>query len=162
MHLLGITRSMELAAIGRRTAETEHDVLALIAPDQEPPAPTPVVGAHRARRTTAPRPSSWPRPSRSGCGATSPTAPRAACASTPAWPPTRSPSCERELVAGPSQAEAHRRRLDALGHPDDASLAAAIRAGAFDDRFDELHAALWAAVVDKLEVSNPGYAAGRP
>ena len=43
VHLLGITRSMELAAIGRRTAETEHDVLALVAPDQEPPAPTPVV-----------------------------------------------------------------------------------------------------------------------
>ena len=32
VHLLGITRSMELAAIGRRTAETEHDVLALVAP----------------------------------------------------------------------------------------------------------------------------------
>ena len=65
-------------------------------------------------------------------------------------------------MAGPSQAEAHRRRLDALGHADDASLAAAIRAGAFDDRFDELHTALWGSVVDKLEVSNPGYASGRP
>jgi hypothetical protein len=68
----------------------------------------------------------------------------------------------RELVAGPSHAEAHRARLDALGHPDDASLAAAIRAGDLDDRFDEVHAAVWSSVVDKLEVSNPGYSRGRP
>ena len=69
---------------------------------------------------------------------------------------------ERELVAGPSHAAAHRERLDRLGFADDAALAAAIRAGGVDDRFDELHAALWSAVVDKLEVSHPGYKDGRP
>ena len=44
-HRLGLTRSMELAAIGRRTCENEHDVLALL-----PGRPAPA----RRRPTTAP------------------------------------------------------------------------------------------------------------
>jgi aminoglycoside phosphotransferase (APT) family kinase protein len=161
VHLLGITRSMELAAIGRRTAETEHDVLALIAPDREPPAPTPVVaptGAPHDRPTAvelAQAIEEWLRGDLTeGTEGRLRFHARVAANAVAVL--------QRELVAGPSQAEAHRRRLDALGHADDAELASAIRAGAFDDRFDELHTALWGSVVDKLEVSKPGYAAGRP
>src|SRR6185295_8845357 len=45
---------------------------------------------------------------------------------------------ERELIEGPAIAEAHAARLAALGFADDAQLAAAIRAGDVDDRYDEV------------------------
>jgi hypothetical protein len=64
---------------------------------------------------------------------------------------------ERELALGPEQAEAHARRLAALGVADEADLAAAIRTGRFDDRYHEVKAAVWATVKDKLRVANPKY-----
>jgi hypothetical protein len=64
----------------------------------------------------------------------------------------------RELDLGPAQAEAHTERLERLGVADDVELVTAIRAGAMDDRWDEVTAALRAAVIDKLAVSNPTYA----
>ena len=64
---------------------------------------------------------------------------------------------ERELAAGPAMAEAHAERLAALGFDDDARLAAAIRNGDLDDRYDEVKAAVWATVQDKLRVANPDY-----
>lgn len=161
VHLLGISRSMELAAIGRRTAETEHDVLALVAPDAEAPAPTPVVEPTGAPhdRPTAVELAEAIREWLLG-DLTEGTEGRLRFHARVAANAVA--VLQRELVAGPSQATAHRARLDALGHADDASLAAAIRAGELDDRFDEVHAAVWSSVVDKLDVSNPGYAAGRP
>ncbi len=64
---------------------------------------------------------------------------------------------EREIELGAAQAETHRARLDRLGVADDAELAAAIRAGGFADRGEELRSLLREAVVDKLEVANPRY-----
>ncbi len=64
---------------------------------------------------------------------------------------------QRELELGPAQAAAHRERLDALGFADEAELAAAIRAGDVDDRYDEIKAAITATVTDKLKVANPKY-----
>ncbi len=64
---------------------------------------------------------------------------------------------ERELAMGGSLAAAHADRLAGLGFADDAELAAAIRAGAVDDRYDEVKAAVWESVQDKLRVANPGY-----
>jgi hypothetical protein len=64
---------------------------------------------------------------------------------------------ERELDVGPTQAAAHAARLAALGVTDDRELAAAVRAGRLDDRWDEVVAAVRAAVVDKLAVAHPGY-----
>jgi hypothetical protein len=64
----------------------------------------------------------------------------------------------REIELGPAQAVAHRERLAALGFADDAALAAAIRSGGLDDRYDEVKAAVWASVADKLAVANPTYA----
>lgn len=64
---------------------------------------------------------------------------------------------EREIDLGPAQADAHATRLALLGVADDTALAAAIRNREFDDRSDELLAALTAAVHDKLAVANPRY-----
>lgn len=63
----------------------------------------------------------------------------------------------RQLVLGPAQAARHARRLAALGVSDDGGLAAAIRAGALDDRLDEVRAAVRASVAEKLAVANPSY-----
>jgi hypothetical protein len=62
---------------------------------------------------------------------------------------------ERELELGPAQAAAHESRLATLGVTDDAELAARIRAGDFDDRYDEVRAVVLATVRDKLAVANP-------
>ena len=62
----------------------------------------------------------------------------------------------------PAPARAHAARLAALGAADDAELAAAIRSGALDDRWDEVAAAVRATVADKLAVANPGYGEDRP
>jgi hypothetical protein len=64
---------------------------------------------------------------------------------------------QRELELGPSQAAAHEARLDALGFADEASLAAAIRGGEVDGRYDEIKGAVAATVRDKLLVANPKY-----
>ena len=64
---------------------------------------------------------------------------------------------QRELDLGPAQAAAHHERLAALGFADEAELAAAIRAGTVDDRYDEIKAAVAATVRDKLTVANPKY-----
>lgn len=64
---------------------------------------------------------------------------------------------ERELEHGPAAAAAHRVRLAGLGYADAAELVAAIRAGALDERHDEVKAALLAEVADKLAVSHPAY-----
>jgi Domain of unknown function (DUF6285) len=64
---------------------------------------------------------------------------------------------ERELALGPELATAHADRLRALGVESDAELAAAIRSGALDDRWDEVAGAVRATVADKLAVANPRY-----
>jgi hypothetical protein len=45
-----------------------------------------------------------------------------------------------------------------LGMKDDAELAAAIRNGDLDDRFNEVVELVRASVLDKLAVANPSYA----
>ena len=67
---------------------------------------------------------------------------------------------QRELALGPEQARRHAADLAALGFGDDAALAAAIRAGSLDDRYDEVAAVVRRSVADKLAVANPRYAAG--
>jgi len=64
---------------------------------------------------------------------------------------------ERELTLGPSQAAAHSERLASLGVGSEAELAAAIRSGELDDRYDEVKAVVQATVEDKLRVANPGH-----
>jgi aminoglycoside phosphotransferase (APT) family kinase protein len=155
-HLTGASRSVELAAIGRRTAENEEDLLALIAGD-DPYRPAAATGA---APTSAPhdRPSAGELldavgeyldqvrdsvPGRVGFHAR-------VAANVVA-------TVRRELELGPAQSRAHAERLAALGVSDDAALAAAIRDGSLDDRADEVTRAVRASVRDKLAVANPGY-----
>lgn len=63
----------------------------------------------------------------------------------------------RELELGPAQEQAHRERLAGLGVATERELADAVRAGDFDDRAEELVAALRATVTDRLRVANPRY-----
>jgi uncharacterized protein DUF6285 len=63
---------------------------------------------------------------------------------------------ERELESG-SDAAAPRAALAALGFADEAALAAAIRAGALDDRSHEVTACLRDLVRHRLAVAHPGY-----
>lgn len=64
---------------------------------------------------------------------------------------------ERELVLGQAHEAAHVDRLRELGVADDASLAAAIRAGELDHRLADVRAVVWQSVRDKLAVANPKY-----
>ena len=64
---------------------------------------------------------------------------------------------ERELRLGPEHAAHHRQRLERLGFETDAELADAIRAGALDDRLDEIRKELTEMVGDKLAVARPDH-----
>ena len=155
-HRLGIARSMELAAIGRRTCENEHDLLALLPGAPMPPATEvdPVDAFAPHDRPSAAELAEAVREWVEGdvAGATTGrvrfhTRVAANVLST----------IERELRLGPAHAAAHAQRLAALGFDDDAGLAAAIRAGEVDDRFDDVRTAVWSSVRDKLAVAHPGY-----
>jgi aminoglycoside phosphotransferase (APT) family kinase protein len=169
-HLTGAVRSVELAAIGRRTAEVELDLLELVAPGVVA-APALVVGpAGSAGPVTGPA---------------GPAAEPAGPAAEPAGPHDRPSAAElvvavrgwigglelgghdaflarvaanalriveRELAYGPELARRHAARLAALGVADDAELAAQVRAGRDDAA---TVAAVRAAVVDKLTVADP-------
>lgn len=158
-HLSGASRSVELAAIGRRTVENEYDVLCLLGADldaarsavaddavydpgpHDAPSAVQLVEAVReflerdVLDATTGRVQFHARVAANVLG-----------------------MVERELEHGAVMAAAHRSRLAGLGYADDAALAAAIRAGELDDRADEVMAAVTASVLDKLAVANPGYA----
>ncbi len=65
---------------------------------------------------------------------------------------------ERELALGEGQAAALAERLAELGVATEAELAASIRSGALDDRYEEVRDVVRATVQDKLDVANPKYA----
>ena len=158
-HLASLSRSVELAAIGRRVCETEYDLLLLLddadvvlpaVPDSVPAA----AGAPHDRPGAAELVEAVREfLERDVMGAT---AGRVQFHTRIAVNVLR--MVERELTVGAEQSVAHGERLAALGVADDVELAAAIRSGALDDRRDEVLAALRAAVADKLAVANPGYA----
>jgi len=150
MHLSGAVRSVELAAVGRRTAEVELDVLELLAP---------AVVAEALRDRDDPMPASS-LPDRPTAGelldAVDEWVAGLALTGHPAFEARVARRVlaivARELEFGPALAAAHQRRLAQLGVPDDAALAAQIRAGRDDA---ELVGALVAAAVGKLRVSDP-------
>jgi hypothetical protein len=67
---------------------------------------------------------------------------------------------QREIEAGDEPSRAHEAGLARLGFSSDGALAAAIRAGSLDDRWEEVVDAVRATVADKLAVANPRYAGG--
>jgi hypothetical protein len=146
-HLTGAVRSVELAAIGRRTCEVELDLLDIIAPGPSEPVPlTAASGPALHDRPTAAELVGAVRewlgtvPLEGHDGFTSRVATRAL------------EIVERELASDATLLARHRERLDRLGVADDAALAAQVRAGREDE---ETVAAIRAAVVDKLQVADP-------
>jgi aminoglycoside phosphotransferase (APT) family kinase protein len=157
-HLTGRSRSLELAAIGRRVCESEWDLFLLlgVAPgtddvtdaataDASPPLspfgrPTleelvDALGGHLERRAGE----------ETDAGARFEARVAANVAGT----------IGRQLRLGPAVAHAHARRLARLGFGDDAALSRAIRQGTFDDDWSEPAAALAASAHDQLLVANP-------
>lgn len=155
VHLSGLHRSAELAAIGRRASECEEDLLELVAGQSnlEPPtqpagrreAPHDAPGAGELLDAVAEQLESQMRRS-SGADRFNLRVCRNAVLLV-----------ERELSFGGLLVDRHTARLETLGVADDAALAEAIRTGSMDQRSDEVTTAVRCAVRDKLAVSNPGY-----
>jgi hypothetical protein len=61
----------------------------------------------------------------------------------------------RELPVQAQHRHDHQRRLSTLGHQNDASLAMAIRAGAYDNELPGVIAVLQPSIRDKVSVANP-------
>jgi aminoglycoside phosphotransferase (APT) family kinase protein len=159
VHLGGGSRSVELATIGRRVCESEWDLFGLlgVTPD-DGPAPT-----------TTPRPADVIPPFGRPTAAELVEAVREHLETTMARTEgdrarfdarvarNALAVVERELQLGPTLARAHTRRLTDLGFDDDASLASAIRSGAFDRDPTDVARALAASARDQLLVANPDY-----
>ncbi|MGH9081208.1 MAG: phosphotransferase family protein [Acidimicrobiales bacterium] len=158
-HLSGRTRSIELAAIGRRVCESEWDLFTLLGvvpegeePPLEVPEPRPplspfgrptleelaeALGEHLERLATEPADGSSRFEARIAANVLG--------------------TIGRQLDLGPAVARAHARRLARLGFDDDATLASAVRRGTFDDDWAELGAVLATSARDQLLVANPSY-----
>ncbi len=159
-HLSGSTRSVELAAIGRRVCESEWDLFTLLGVAPGDPAPEPVgKGSPMAPfgRPTAAELVEAVREylegnvmerSEGGVRFEARVARNALAV------------VERELLMGREISAAHAYRLRDLGITDDASLAAAIRAGDFDAGWEAVASALAASARDQLLVANPSYLPG--
>lgn len=161
-HLSGATRSVELAAIGRRVCESEWDLLGLIGIER------PEMPDDQGDASAAPAP--FGRPSAYELVEAVEEYVEAKVLA-PAEGASRFDAhvarnvleiVARQLRLGSGIEAAHRLRLAALGFRDDAALAAAIRAGDLDARLNEVGAALAGAALDQLRVANPGYVAGPP
>jgi aminoglycoside phosphotransferase (APT) family kinase protein len=156
-HLSGSTRSVELAAIGRRVCESEWDLFALlgVAPGDAAPEAvgkgSPVAPFGRptaAELVEAVREYLEARLMEGGEGGARFEARVARNALA---------IVERELLVGREVATAHAYRLRDLGITDDVALAAAIRAGDFDNGWEPVASALAASARDQLLVANPAY-----
>lgn len=176
-HLTGQTRSVELAAIGRRVCETEWDLLELLAP------PGDAAGRQTAAREeagqSAPRgnDAAAPEPAASADTVTGaygrPTAAelvaavaefldddvRTAVSERVNFHARVAANAlrivERELLDD-SQHQ-FRAALSALGFDNEATLAAAVRAGELDQRADDVIGCLRTLVRHRLAVAHPGY-----
>ena len=163
-HLSGLAPSVELAVLGRRVAESEHDLLVLLGaldlsgvPDGEvapvgdaggspvePPHDAPGVDdllgvVESYLRNDVP-------------GATTGQVRFHGRVAANAVGIVR-----RQLADAGQAGHRHQARLEALGFSGDGGLADALRSGRLDDRLDEIGAVLGPSVVDKLRVANPGY-----
>jgi aminoglycoside phosphotransferase (APT) family kinase protein len=155
-HLNGLTRSVELAAIGRRVCESEWDLFVLLGttppfdrPESAPAAgPLPPFGRPSAAELVEAVREYLDGVTERGDGAAGFEARVARNALS---------VVERELRLGPALARAHAARLAELGFEDDAGLAAALRAGTLDEAWDRVAPALAAAARDQLRVANPSY-----
>jgi hypothetical protein len=159
-HLSGGTRSVELAAIGRRICESEWDLLALmgIEPDkpvaEEPePKPGPATTLPFGRPTATELVEAVSEYLESGVMERN--TGRAAFEARVARNALQ--IAEREMRLGPGIARDHARRLSGLGVASDHEFVAAIRSGRFDDDWQRVGRVLAASARDQLRVANPSY-----
>jgi len=163
-HLTGVARSVELAAIGRRVCEVEHDLLlllprgdeALVAPAGDDGSVPP--GAAPASLHDAPTAAQLVEAVREFLEGDVMASAEGRVRFHARVAGRVLAQVERELNAGDGPARAHAARLAALGCATDGDLATAIRSGALDDRTSEVTAVVRAAVAAKLAVANPTYA----
>ncbi len=158
-HLRGSTRSVELAAIGRRVCECEWDILGLLGVD------TASVAEDETGTGAAPASPLFGSPSAAELlEAVKEYIETKVMASTDG--PARFEArvarnvlamVGRELGLGPAAVAAHGDRLGALGISDDAALVTAIRAGSYDQDLAEVGSFLAGGVRDQLRVANPSY-----
>ncbi|HXZ62516.1 MAG TPA: DUF6285 domain-containing protein, partial [Acidimicrobiales bacterium] len=156
-HLSGATRSVELATIGRRECESEWDLCTLLGLEPTGPAPEGVGREHAVAPFGRPTAAELVEAVReyledSVMGRTEGSAHFEARVARNALG-----IVERELLLGPDVAAAHESRLRDLGVHDDATLAAALRAGEFDDDLERVAGVLAASARDQLLVANPTY-----
>jgi len=157
-HLSGATRSVELAAIGRRVCESEWDLFVLLGVEPvgdaaDAAAPSPGVAAPFGRPTAAEL-----------VEAVREYVERNVMDKSEGGPQFEARVArnalavvERQLQLGPAVSGAHAKRLARLGFNDDATLARAIRSGMFDHEWRDVAAALAASARDQLLVANPAY-----
>jgi aminoglycoside phosphotransferase (APT) family kinase protein len=156
-HLHGLTRSVELAAIGRRVCENEHDLLTLIAPPALALSAAPVAATVSSGLHGRPTVGELVEAVREFLERDVTTGTEGRLQFHARVAVNALKIVERELELGGAMAAAHEARLATLGYADDAALASAIRAGKLDDRIDEVTAAVQASVLDKVLVANPKY-----
>lgn len=154
-HLEGLSRSMELAAIGRRVCENEHDLLLLLEPEAlaaavARPLPEPATAAGLHGRPTAAELLEAVREWVAGDVRESATG-RVAFHTRVAENVLG--ILEREVAMGSAMDADHAARLAALGVCDDHAVAAGVRDGSLGG--DQVVQAMAESVVDKLRVANP-------
>jgi aminoglycoside phosphotransferase (APT) family kinase protein len=170
VHLSGLHRSLELAAIGRRVCEQEADLLELLVPEQWAKALTDAqVETQVETQVEAGTSTPTPAPGLHG----RPTAVELLDA-LQGWLDTDVSEATtgrvrfhtkvasrvvamiaREITLGPDQAARYHEGLSRLGVADEGELAQAVAAGNLDGRRDEMVAFLCRSVADKLIVAHP-------
>ncbi len=164
-HRSGAVRSVELAAIGRRVCEVEHDVLLLLPDGATSSSTTDHAMAGRPGEDgphDVPTAAELVEAVREFLSGDVMAATEGRVRFHARVAANVLAIVERQLAVGPDQARSQADRLAQLGVADDTELASRIRTGGLDDRWDEVVAAVAASVADKLAVANPTYAGEPP
>ncbi len=156
-HLSGSTRSVELAAIGRRVCESEWDLFTLLGVSPGDPAPEPVGKGSAVAPFGRPTAAELVEAVREYLEANVMERSDGGARFEARVARNALAVVERELLLGREISAAHAYRLRDLGIADDTALAAAIRAGDFDVGWEPVAAALAASARDQLLVANPSY-----
>ncbi|GAA1202281.1 phosphotransferase family protein [Prauserella alba] len=146
-HLSGSVRSVELATVGRRVCEQEHDLL--LALGVEPVEGDPVTAPREPELHGRPTASELLEAVREHLGAAGSYHARVAANALG--------MVQRELAVGAAQQERHERRLAELGVPDSRAFAAALRRGDLDTADEAVLDVVRRDVADRLAVANPRY-----